>query len=636
MPSAHSEHLNGTSRVLLVAFAALTCCAGVHEGPQLGHHECINALAARESLRTGEWLIPKIGDTPKIRKTPLGIWLIGGSSYLLNGPNADRPVTELTARLPSAVAAFANVLLVWWLGSMLYGPRCGLTAGFIMAACGATIFFGRNAQVDMLLTMFTTLSFACFWRATAGDKGIAQAARSGAQVGAPKGEIALWRRILRPSTPWMAAFYVSLGLAMMAKAPLPLAIVGLSLAIYWFVAVPLRSATEPLSPAHESFVRAAISGFWEQVRRSRSLWLPPGLVVFLIVAGAWPLYVSTRVENAWALWRIEYLARFSGEMGDQVRSFWYYVPFIFGLTFPYMLSIPEASAAPFLAGYKSFRSGLLYVWSWALAGTVFLSASSFKRPHYLVSVVPAYCLLLAPVIDRLFFGETNCAGRGAKAACRILSAVLGVAVVAGVYWTYKIYPAMSTVYLVGGGAVLILWVSAIRDYPRNQRLASFTKLNLGIPLLVLLFWPAIGRSVVFNAEGQALAAGLREHGVKVGEIVYWVDGQEDTSIEFYAGYRIRRLIDELEMAELRRSRRTVSTEVYTEYARRIQEQLQRPEPVYLIVSAGRHQLLEQHARIASRVLFKLTGFHKDAEDDLVVITQPHLEDRQSSPVEGGE
>src|SRR3972149_3217890 len=119
--------------IALITMSVLTCLVGLHEGPPMGDHECINALAARNALQSGDWLIPHVDDTPRIRKMPLGIWFIGAASYRPGAPEGSPPVTPFSARLPSALAGVGTGLVVAWLGSMLYGRRAGLIGGFIAA-----------------------------------------------------------------------------------------------------------------------------------------------------------------------------------------------------------------------------------------------------------------------------------------------------------------------------------------------------------------------------------------------------------------------------------------------------------------------------------------------------------------------
>ena len=125
-----------------------------------------------------------------------------------------------------------------------------------------------------------------------------------------------------------------------------------------------------------------------------------------------------------------------------------------------------------------------------------------------------------------------------------------------------------------------------------------------------------------NSEEEALARALNEHGVPVEAKIYLVVGRPDATIEFYSRYRIQRLINEMEMAAIRPDRRSQTPELYREFSRRIEQKLGEIEPVYLILSAGHYGMLQRNSTIRSRVLFELNGFHDEAGDEQVVITQP--------------
>lgn len=577
----------------LAAFALATCLVGLSEGPELGDHECINALAARQSLESGHWIIPHLSEIPRIRKPPLGIWLIGAASYVVDGPTASPPVTDYSARLPSALAAWGTVMLVYWLGRQMYGYRVGLTAGFIAASCAGIVFFAHSAQVDMVLTFFTTLSFACFWRGMLHPKP------------------SLWAKV---------AFYVAFAAAMMAKAPLPLVTVGLALALYWLVTVPLLAAADERKTGERLPLAVLLNSIGSQLRKLPRLWIVPGTILFVLLAGAWPVYVYFHVENALALWNVEYFDRFTGEMASRSQPLLYYIPILFGLTAPFLLSLPESLAAPFLTRHRSYRQGLAFAFTWAIVGACFLSASAFKRPHYVLSLLPAYCLLLAPVIYRLFFGEFAVDRRNVQITCRLLPVAMAVAAVAGGFAMYKEYPGLLRYYAVAMAAAVVLWTAASYAFKRGRRIVSFAELNLGVLALLLAFWPGIRGGLKVNAEGNALAEALRAHDVKSNDLILWVDGRPDSAIEFYSGYRVRRLINEMEMTSLRTTRKTMTADLYRECARRIGEHLESPTRVYLILSAKYLEMLKGGTDIEYRVLFQLEGFHRDVDEELVVLT----------------
>ena len=589
--------------ILLIVFASATCLVGLRSGPVLGDHEAINAIAARNAIETNRWIIPYLGDVPRIRKTPLGIWFIAAAAELTGDSLNNRPISEVSARLPSGIAGVVNALLVFWLGSMLYGHRGGLIAGFLAAACAGTIFYAHNAQVEMVLTMLTTLSFALFWR--------------GAMHATPN----RW---------CMAAFYFAFALAMMAKAPLPLATVGLSIFVYWFFTLPLVEATTPAPFIPAGFFRRWLRAFGARFQELGLLWIIPGMIVFLIAAGAWPLYVYLKVDNALDLWRIEYLDRYTGDLSAKVQPVLYYIPIVLALVFPFMVSIPEAVIGPFLPRYANCRRGSAYALTWALVTTVFVSTVAFKRPHYVLSAVPAYCLLLAPVLERLYFGVVLASTRTIRVVCLIVPFVLACLFVAGGFYVRHHYPTLLQPALLACGAAVVVWCAACAAFARNLRTSSFALVLLGMPLLVIVGMP-VARGVMLNADpsARALAKAFADRGIGPTDDIYWADSRPNATIEFYSGLSIRKLVDEIELAGIREGRRSVSAGAQQEIAERIAKRLGEDRSAYMILASKYYERLARASDVPHRVLFRLDGLCEDPEDDLVVFTQRSVSDAPS-------
>ena len=575
----------------LIAMAACACLLWLGQGPLLDDHEAINAQGARQTLESGQWLIPRVSEITWVRKPPLGIWLIAAAAQLVDGPSVLRPVTELSARLPSAIAGILNALVVWWLGTMLFGRRAGLVAGAVMACCVATFYYGRNAQVDMLLTLLTTLSYACFWRGAMHE---------------------------RPSPVFMVLFYAALAAAMMAKAPLPLVVVGFALAMYWFVTLPLLTANEQ---GEGSFAKRATAATWAQMPRLWRLWLIPGIVLFVVLAGAWPFYIHKHVPNAMALWNMEYLDRYSGGLSKVPEPFYYYIGVAFALTVPFLLSLPEAVAAVFLKRYREQRTGLAFAMTWAVVGTVFLSTASYKRPHYLLSVIPAYCLLLAPVIERMFFGAIAARQRSVWLACAAVSIGLGIGFAVGAQVMSRQFPEFQQTYVVAATMLWTLWTLAAIAYAIGRRAASFGLLCAWVLVIAMVIWPGLGKSMHGEPDLVGLVREMKAKRIPTDAPIYWVEGRPDSSIEFYYGYRVQRLIDEFEMSRIREDRSEVGADLLRVIAGRIEKQLARPEPVYLIMRVGNYELMQRETHVRGRILIEQNGYKEFPGDEWMVVTQ---------------
>ena len=582
--------------LLLGVFAAGICLLNLHRGPAMGDHECIVAAAARQALASGHILLPQINEDARVRKTPLGIWLAAASSRLFGG-TGETAVTEFTARLPSALAGLANALLVCWLGRMLYGHRAGLVGGFVMAGCSATFLYARNAQVDMTLTALTTLAYACFWRGAMHERASRRA---------------------------MVPFYLAFALAMMAKAPLPAATIGLPLAVFWFLVLPLLEAVEAAGAQRQGFLRRLASGAAARVAALPRLWLIPGTALFLAVAGAWPLYIWLKVPGVLELWRTEYLDRASGAMSERTQPWYYYLPLLPAMTAPFMLSLPEALAAVFSRWYRPYRRGLAYALTWALVGTVFVSLAAFKRPHYLLSMVPAWCLLLAPVIDRVFFGPFAVLLPAPTVArlARSVPVCLAVGLTAGGAFVRMRHPEWFWPYVAVGIVALTIWSAAALAYAAGRRIWSFAALLTGVLGIATVAWPMLQTRIGPDGESLALAGQLRAHGLADAPELYWVGGRPHAAIEFYGRVSLRRLVSDREMAGLRRGRGRLTEEVLQEHGRRIIARLGSDPPAFLIMRSGEYGLFEHRTGLRAQVVFRLEGFHDKPGDQLVVITGP--------------
>src|SRR5262245_32087958 len=122
LPSGRSGHY----LLLLLAWAAL--CLVNLGGPSLWDiDEGNNAECAREMYESDNWIVPTFNFFLRIDKPVLLYWL-QMTAYRVCGVN------EFAARLPSALAALAAVLLCYELGRQMFGAGAGFLAGLILAS----------------------------------------------------------------------------------------------------------------------------------------------------------------------------------------------------------------------------------------------------------------------------------------------------------------------------------------------------------------------------------------------------------------------------------------------------------------------------------------------------------------------
>ena len=590
--SAGPSACGSTGVVALLAFAIVAAFWGLDAGPPLSDHEAIVAQCARQIRQSGDWVIPYFNDVPFIRKPPLQPWLVAAVSLVVDPPGLDPPVSPLAARFPAALAAVLLVVTVLALGRAMFHPRTAVVGGGLMACCAGALFFSHNAQVEMLLSLLTTASMACFYGSIA---------RPGARVR------------------YLAGFYVLLGLAMLAKAPMPLAVVVVPLFAYWFVTVPVSEACEHPDPERGP-LKAVCSGMMRQLPRLRQLWLLPGAVLFLAIAAPWPVYVYRTIDNALPLWRTEFIDRYTGALSGQQKPFWYYLPLVFVLTAPFCLSIPQAFAAPFRRVFHRERPGLLFAFTWVVVDIAFLSTSAFKRPHYLLPVLPGLCILLAPVIDRMFLAAVDANAARVRRAIVLIWIVAAIGTPIGLAALHKNEPAMFWTAGVGVPVLLAAVVLAGCLFRTRRRVASLLVVCV-LPLLLFAWcWSSLGRNE-YEGAVVGFAARLRELSHRGGGRITWAIGRPDARVGYYAGFQIDPLYSPLEMTGRRAGRREVPREILLEGARRIAERLDsRTREYFIFDDMEKLRMFRMFPAARYRELMRVRTNRDDPDAALVLIT----------------
>jgi len=321
------------------------------------------------------------------QKPPLYYWLAA-----LAGAPGGR-VTEAAARLPSALAGVATVVLVMLLGRSLFSaPRTAALAGALLLTTWLFCHLGRRVQLDVLLTLFETAALAFFWRF---DRGL----------GRPRLQV--------------LAMHAALGLAVLTKGPVGFVVPALVIVAYlafegrlgqWRSAFPLRGLALSLLPV--------------------LAWL--GAAIALAPAG---YFDSAVVDNLYG--------RFVE--GTSKQRPWHYFLYVFpadGL--PWTLLWPLAA----WVGWRQVFTGdaepgrrraWRFLLAWVVVPFVFFSLSSGKRGLYLLPSIPAVSLLLADACVRTLAGA-GALPRSTGVALAGLGALLVLAA-----WFFALVPVFPQV-----------------------------------------------------------------------------------------------------------------------------------------------------------------------------------------------
>jgi 4-amino-4-deoxy-L-arabinose transferase-like glycosyltransferase len=109
---------------------------------ELKHEEPRRALPAVHMLASGNWLVPRVGSIPFLRKPPMLQWLIA-LSFLTTGTKS-----EWAVRLPSALATLALALAMGMIGGYWLGSSGSLFAAILFLTNFATLETGRLAELE--------------------------------------------------------------------------------------------------------------------------------------------------------------------------------------------------------------------------------------------------------------------------------------------------------------------------------------------------------------------------------------------------------------------------------------------------------------------------------------------------------
>lgn len=131
---------------------------GLNAG-ELYQTESLRAILAAEFLRSGNWIVPTLYGEPLLTKPPGAYAAIALTSWPIG------QVSAATARLPSALAATATVLLFYAVFARRLGRQAGLLAAAMLPASVLWLQRVPSAEIDLLQLAWVAASLLCFLRA---------------------------------------------------------------------------------------------------------------------------------------------------------------------------------------------------------------------------------------------------------------------------------------------------------------------------------------------------------------------------------------------------------------------------------------------------------------------------------------
>ena len=317
---------------------------------QLQHEEPRRALPGIHMLASGDWLVPRVGSEPYLRKPPLLNWAIALSCQLSGG------VSEWAVRLPSVLATLALAITIVAVGSRRWlGPEGGLIAAIFFLVNFTMIESGRLAELEALYVSLTGIALVLWmtsWRQ----------------------EVDLWRLWLLPA-PFLA-------LGMLTKGPT-------HLIFYYGIVLPVlllgKNSRALLHPAH---------------------WLSLLLIVGALLCWAIPCSFAVSGANPFGVWRFwwdQLASRASAESDQHFRLFTWLLngPQTLKNFLPWTLLLPllwRKATVALVAHADGARPRDLALFRGARLGMVITAVLMILLPNgsprYIYPLIVVPCLLL--------------------------------------------------------------------------------------------------------------------------------------------------------------------------------------------------------------------------------------------------
>jgi 4-amino-4-deoxy-L-arabinose transferase-like glycosyltransferase len=212
---------------------------------------------------------------------------------------------------------------------------------------------------------------------------------------------------------FLVLMYVSIGLGVLTKGPVAMALPALAFALY-----------------------LGVRGEWKRVT---DMMIPLGLVIVTLIVAPW--YAALYHEHGWTYIKSfligENVDRFlSGAGVRQYRGPWFYLPIVLSDSFPLSLLLPCAAV---MAWKRRTRIETL-LWCWIAAIVGFFSLSAGKQDLYIFPIVSAVAALGGLAIER------------------------GLADARWTKWLSATLITAGALLAIAGGAILYLFETAARVY----------------------------------------------------------------------------------------------------------------------------------------------------------------------------
>jgi 4-amino-4-deoxy-L-arabinose transferase-like glycosyltransferase len=346
---------------LLLILATLYICYFHNLGAigLVGPDEPRYAWIARAMVESGDWVTPRLYGKPWFEKPILYYWGAAASFKLFG-------VSEVTARLPSAISALLATLALAWLALRLYGAETARWLLLLLPTTVGMIGFSHAAATDMPFAAMLTIAMVL----AADLVGLVQV-----QKRAPSDSFTSFTS----STSFTSLLFgFFLGLAALAKGPAAIVLSAGAVLLWALFTKRWRDAFHCLHPI--------------------------AVASFCLTALPWYILCARRNPDFFRVFIIEHnFKRYLTPEFQHIQPFWFYIPVLLLAVFPWtVLLIPLPTRL--LGAYKTHCSDFAqtsFFLAWSLFTFLFFTVSKSKLPGYVLPAVPPLLILVTRALAEI-------------------------------------------------------------------------------------------------------------------------------------------------------------------------------------------------------------------------------------------
>lgn len=448
---------------------------GLGSLPFIGPDEPRYAEVAREMVRSGDWITPRLGGIHWFEKPALTYWL-SAIGYKLFGES------EFAARFGVSVFASIGVLLMYFFGKRVRSARFGYLSAATLATCGLWPGFARGATFDLPLSVAMALALFSFFVWERSEK--------------EQGRNPIW---------WLFCF--ALGLAVLAKGLVGIVLPG------------------------------AIIGLYLLLTRRLSVLLKPkllfvGAILFLATAAIWyaPVIARNGREFIDEFFIAHHFQRYLSNKYKHPQPVYFFIVVLLAGSFPWIFYFAGSIWRAVSRRGEFLQDRLrLFLWLWMLVPVIFFSFSGSKLPGYILPVFPAMAMLIGLEVERWWADDDLPGWMNLNGLTALLVLAVGIAAL----WVGPKALGLSSMEagLISGATIVVAIIYfALRVWRDGGQATYF--LPFGLALVVIVATHTVFPKLGSQESLRTLAQMAGRFAVTGERLIFYVNA--DHAFDYYA------------------------------------------------------------------------------------------------------